>query len=144
MFSGTCTLDDWNNKEIMQHMFKLYLKKHVPRNEDLWHRVLYCWYNQKSTIIEIKSFIRDVYNDNHEINMRELRAWRVILEAIGCKNITPFEEDISNINIIKKLTAALFIHCLIINIFYRWNFGAVLKIPEVMKELFSIYIQMDC
>ncbi len=33
--SETCTLDDWNNEGIMQHMFKLYLKKHVPGNEEL-------------------------------------------------------------------------------------------------------------
>ncbi|CAI2192316.1 5034_t:CDS:2, partial [Funneliformis geosporum] len=26
MFSQTCILDDWNNEETMQHMFKLYLK----------------------------------------------------------------------------------------------------------------------
>ncbi len=33
--SKTCTLDDWNNERIMQHMFKLYLKKHVPENKEL-------------------------------------------------------------------------------------------------------------
>ncbi|GET57671.1 hypothetical protein GLOIN_2v1535567 [Rhizophagus irregularis DAOM 181602=DAOM 197198] len=71
-------------------------KKHVPGDDELWYRILNRWYNQKSTIIEIKSFIRDFYNDNHEINMRELRAWRVMLEAIGCKNITPFERDVSD------------------------------------------------
>ncbi|CAB4438535.1 unnamed protein product [Rhizophagus irregularis] len=80
----------------MQYMFKLYLKKHVPGDDKLWYRILNRWYNQKSTIIEIKSFIRDFYNDNHEINMRELQAWRVMLEAIGCKNITPFERDVSD------------------------------------------------
>ncbi|CAB4429557.1 unnamed protein product [Rhizophagus irregularis] len=96
LFPKTCTLDDWNNERIIRHMFKLYLKKHVPGNEDLWHRVLYRWYNQKSTIIEIKSFICDVYNDNHEISMREFQAWRAMFEAIGCKNITPFERDISD------------------------------------------------
>jgi hypothetical protein len=105
MFSETCNLDDWNNKEIMQHMFKLYLKKHAPGNEEHWYRVFNRWYNQKSTIIEIKSFICEVYNDNHEISARKFCAWRAIFEAIGCKNITPFEEDISNVNIINKLTA---------------------------------------
>jgi hypothetical protein len=101
VFSETCTLDDWNNEEIIQHMFKLYLKKHVPGNEELWYRVINRWYNQKSTIIEIKKFICEVYNDNHEIGARELRAWRAIFGAIGCKNITPFEGDVSNVNIVK-------------------------------------------
>ncbi len=108
LFPKTCTLDDWNNEKIMQHMFKLYLKKHVPGNEELWFRVFYRWNNQKSTIIEINSFISDVYNDNHEIGMRELRAWRAILEAIGCKNITPFERDVSDVSIIIKTDHVLY------------------------------------
>ncbi|PKC50439.1 hypothetical protein RhiirA1_486364 [Rhizophagus irregularis] len=57
----------------MQYMFKLYLKKHVPGDVKL-------------------CFIRDFYNDNHKINMHELQTWRVMLEAIGCKNITPFKK----------------------------------------------------
>ncbi|CAB5213288.1 unnamed protein product [Rhizophagus irregularis] len=73
-------------------------KKHVPRNDELWYHTLNCWYNQKSIIIEIKSFIHDFYNDNHEINIHELWAWRVMLEAIGFKNITPFERDVSDIS----------------------------------------------
>ncbi|CAB5383586.1 unnamed protein product [Rhizophagus irregularis] len=93
--SETCNLDDWNNERIMRHMFKLYLKKHIPGDEELWYRVFNRWYNQKSTIIEIKSFIHEVYNDNHEIGTRELRAWRAIFGAVGCKNITPFKGDIS-------------------------------------------------
>lgn len=108
LFSKTCTLDDWNNERIIQHMFKLYLKRHVPGNEELWYRVLRRWYNQKSTFIEIKSFIGDVYNDNHEISTRELRAWRIMFEAIGCKNITPFERDVSNVSIIKNQPHFLF------------------------------------
>ena len=72
LFPKTCTLDDWDNERIIRHMFNLYLKKHVPGDEELWYRVLRRWNNQKSTIIEIKSFICDTYNDNHEINMHEL------------------------------------------------------------------------
>ncbi|GBC35988.2 hypothetical protein GLOIN_2v1767205 [Rhizophagus irregularis DAOM 181602=DAOM 197198] len=53
----------------MQYMFKLYLKKYIPGDDELWYCILNRWYNQKSTIIEIKSFIRDFYNNNHEINM---------------------------------------------------------------------------
>jgi hypothetical protein len=83
-------------------MFKLYLKKHIPGDDELWHRVLHHWHNQKSTIIEIKSFICDVYNNNHEISTCELRVWRAMFEAIGCKNITPFEKDVSDVSIIIK------------------------------------------
>ena len=74
LLPNICTLDDWNNEEIMQHMFKIYLKKHVPGNEELWHCIFYHWYNQKCTIIEMKSFIYEFYNDNYELCMRELRA----------------------------------------------------------------------
>ena len=74
LLPNICTLDDWNNEEIMQHMFKIYLKKHVPGNEELLYRICYRKYNQKCTIIEMKSFICEFYNDNHELYMRELRA----------------------------------------------------------------------
>ncbi|CAB4437564.1 unnamed protein product [Rhizophagus irregularis] len=44
-----------------------------------------------------KKLIHGVYDDiNHETNMHELWEWRVMLEAIGCKNITPFERDVSD------------------------------------------------
>ncbi|PKY58988.1 hypothetical protein RhiirA4_550232 [Rhizophagus irregularis] len=36
--------------------------------------------------------------------MRELRAWRVMLEAIGCKNITPFERDVSDVSGIETIS----------------------------------------
>ena len=50
----------------------------------------------------MKSFICEFYNDNHELYMRELRAWRAIFEAVGCKNITLFERNMSDVSIIIK------------------------------------------
>ncbi|RGB30066.1 hypothetical protein C1646_765815 [Rhizophagus diaphanus] len=55
------------NHPLVQFKFKEQYERLFPKTY-FWHRILYHWYNQKSTIIEIKSFICDVYNDNHEIN----------------------------------------------------------------------------
>jgi len=46
----------------------------------------------------MKSFICEFYNDNHKLCMCELRAWRAIFEAVGCKNITSFERNISYVS----------------------------------------------
>ncbi|CAB5323673.1 unnamed protein product [Rhizophagus irregularis] len=62
----------------MQYMFKLYLKKHVPGDDELWYRIL------------IVGIIK--------------KAWRVMLEAIGCKNITPFERDVSDVSGIETIS----------------------------------------
>ncbi|PKY55304.1 hypothetical protein RhiirA4_474651 [Rhizophagus irregularis] len=52
---------------------------------------------QFKDITAASSLIHGVYDDiNHETNMHELWEWRVMLEAIGCKNITPFERDVSD------------------------------------------------
>ena len=67
MFSKTYTFDNWNNKEIIQYIFKLYLKKYALRNKELWHYVFNSWCNQKS-------FICKVYSNNREIDICELRT----------------------------------------------------------------------
>ncbi|RHZ76368.1 hypothetical protein Glove_198g95 [Diversispora epigaea] len=98
LLPSKCTRDNWNDEVIMQNMFKLHLKKHVSGNEEIWYRVFNRWNNQKCTIIEIKSFIEEIYNNDHKLGTRELRAWRAIFEAVGCNNITPFEKDISDVS----------------------------------------------
>ncbi|CAB4475790.1 unnamed protein product [Rhizophagus irregularis] len=54
---------------------------------------------------DIRTFCGEINRHNPEYTaptkpktpcMREFRAWRAMFEAIGCKNITPFERDISD------------------------------------------------
>lgn len=92
-----CTITEWHNKTIMEHLFKLYLKKVASGSVEEWHQVFWNWRQQKSNIIELYSHISKIYNPNHKFNERELRAWRAMFRAAGCTNITPCDKEISNV-----------------------------------------------
>jgi hypothetical protein len=83
-----CTVADWHNETIMEHLFKLHLKK-VVGGSIQWYQIFQSWMQQKSNIIELFTHISKIYNSNHEFQERELRAWRAMLRAAGCTNITP-------------------------------------------------------
>ena len=89
-----CTIADWHDRTIMEHLFKLHLKK-VLGGLIEWYQVFQSWMWQKSNIIELYSHIGKIYNSNHEFQERELRAWRAMFRAVGCTNITP--KKISNV-----------------------------------------------
>ncbi|RIA92533.1 hypothetical protein C1645_820552 [Glomus cerebriforme] len=82
---------DWNNRIIMEHLFKLHLKKVVGGLVEEWFQIFQDWKQQKSNIIELYNHIGKIYNSNHEFQERELRGWRVMFHAAGCTNITPKE-----------------------------------------------------
>ncbi|RHZ82305.1 hypothetical protein Glove_109g252 [Diversispora epigaea] len=48
----------------------------------------------------LQNYNEEIYNNDHKLGTRELRAWRAIFEAVGCNNITPFEKDISDIEFV--------------------------------------------
>ncbi|RHZ80989.1 hypothetical protein Glove_130g137 [Diversispora epigaea] len=90
-----CTIVDWNNQEIMKHLFRLHLKKAVRGSYEEWNKIFQSWIQQKSNIIELYTHIEKTYNSNYKYTERELRAWRAIFCAAGCTNITPFDNKIS-------------------------------------------------
>ena len=47
-----CTITDWDNEMIMDHLFELHLKKAVSKSNEGWYRVFQSWKQQKSNIIE--------------------------------------------------------------------------------------------
>ncbi|EXX61838.1 uncharacterized protein OCT59_023572 [Rhizophagus irregularis] len=92
-----CTLADWHDKTIMEHLFKFHLKKVASGSVEEWHQVFQNWAQQKSNIIELFTHIGKIYNSSHEFHERELRGWRAMFRAAGCTNITPREKEISNV-----------------------------------------------
>ena len=83
-----CTIADWHDRTIMEHLFKLHLKKVVGGSVE-WYQIFQSWMQQESNIIELYTHIGKIYNSNHEFQERELRAWRAMFRAAGCTNITP-------------------------------------------------------
>ncbi|CAJ0840315.1 13636_t:CDS:10 [Entrophospora sp. SA101] len=51
------------------------------------------WKNNSSTIIEFNSLLAELYPSGYTFKEHELRAWRAMLKAAGCHNVTPFEDD---------------------------------------------------
>ncbi len=95
-----CTVADWHDKTIMEHLFKLHLKKVlVSGSVEEWYQVFQNWARQKSNIIELFTHIGKIYNSIRKFHERELRAWRAMFRAAGCMNITPRDKEISNVSL---------------------------------------------
>lgn len=92
-----CTLADWNNEIIIEHLYELYLKRNIRRLVE-WRQVFQNWIQQKSSIIELHTHLGNIYMD-YEFQERELRAWYAMLRATGCTNITPYNKNISCVSI---------------------------------------------
>ena len=50
-------------------------------------------------MIELQTQFKKLYPSNHNINDRELRAWKSMLRNVGCTKITPFDKEQSEVSI---------------------------------------------
>ena len=92
-----CDVTFWHNKDIMNHLFNHYLRRCTISNIQ-WHEFFIDWKNNPSTIIELHSSLRALYPSKHNFKDRELQAWKAMLKAAGCHEITPFKDDQSKVN----------------------------------------------
>ncbi|CAH1766757.1 8865_t:CDS:2, partial [Entrophospora sp. SA101] len=90
----SCDPTFWNNEDIMYQIYNYHLKKRTIANVN-WFYFFDTWKNQ-STIIELKMALQNFYPTNHVFNVREIAAWRAMLKATGCTEISPFEKEKSN------------------------------------------------
>ncbi|EXX69092.1 hypothetical protein RirG_099080 [Rhizophagus irregularis DAOM 197198w] len=58
-----------------------------------WQLLFEDWCSEASTIIELRTKFKKLYPSNHDINDRELRAWKSILKNVGCTKVTPFNKE---------------------------------------------------
>jgi len=91
----SCDPTFWNNEDIMYQIYNYHLKKRTIANVN-WFYFFDTWKNQ-STIIELKMALQNFYPTNHVFNVREIAAWRAMLKATGCTEISPFEKEKSNV-----------------------------------------------
>ncbi|CAG8730189.1 21031_t:CDS:2, partial [Rhizophagus irregularis] len=62
-----------------------------------WQLLFEDWCSEASTIIELRTKFKKLYPSNHDINDRELRAWKSILKNVGCTKVTPFNKEQSEV-----------------------------------------------
>jgi hypothetical protein len=83
------------NVQVWYQIYNYHLKKRTIANVN-WFYFFDTWKNQ-STIIELKMALQNFYPTNHVFNVREIAAWRAMLKATGCTEISPFEKEKSNV-----------------------------------------------
>ncbi|RIB18915.1 hypothetical protein C2G38_2036515 [Gigaspora rosea] len=91
-----CTLNEWNNKEIITNIYNYHLKCCIIANIN-WYQFFCNKFEQPNTIIELRSALQLIYPIEHEIGERKFRAWKAMLKNVGCSDITPYEKDQSNV-----------------------------------------------
>ena len=72
------------------------MRKRTLSNID-WQQFFQLWLTQKSTIIELREMLKKIYPPDYLYSERELRAWRAMLKAAGCTEVTPFSKDQSEV-----------------------------------------------
>jgi hypothetical protein len=92
----TCSPTFWNNETLMDNIFNYHLRKRTLSNIN-WQQFFQNWLAQESTIIELREELKKIYPPNYLHDERELRAWRAMLRAAGCTEITPFSKDQSEV-----------------------------------------------
>ncbi|PKY13181.1 hypothetical protein RhiirB3_465254 [Rhizophagus irregularis] len=94
-----CMPDEWNNFEILQKAFDRHIKPRKIGTTVLlnWQSFFIDWLSQESTIIQIPKTLQNIYPVDYQLQHKELCAWKAMLIACGCTNVTPFEKKKSDI-----------------------------------------------
>lgn len=91
-----CDARFWENINIMNHLYNYHLRRQT-KSDIQWHQFFIRWKNNSSTIIEFNSLLAELYPSGYTFKERELRAWKAMLKAAGCHNVTPFEDNESKV-----------------------------------------------
>ena len=76
----------------MEPLYLHFLKHHTHTNIQ-WYKVFSDWNKQTSNIIELKLALKSIYMSDYTFKLRELCAWRALLKAAGCFNVTSYPLD---------------------------------------------------
>ena len=75
--------------DLLDLVFKRYIKtRKILNTFSNWQTLFTDWYEQTNTIIQFPTILYQIYPDNYQFQEKELSAWRAMLHASGCTNIT--------------------------------------------------------
>ena len=80
----------------MEQIFKYYLRRRTISDIN-WYSLFQEWKENNCQIIELHNRLSLLYPNDYIFSERELRAWREMLHAMGCINITPFDKGESEV-----------------------------------------------
>ncbi len=92
----TCSSEDWCNISFLKPIYDYNLKRRTLANVE-WYQFFESWAKSKNPIIEFKSSLEELYPRGYEFSERELGAWKTMLRAAGCHDITPWSSNESEV-----------------------------------------------
>ncbi|CAB4461625.1 unnamed protein product [Rhizophagus irregularis] len=87
-----CFYNEWHDYSKMEQIFRYHLQKRTCSQVD-WYLLFREWKENNCPIIELHSQLASLYPNGYIFSEREMRAWRAMLRATGCINITPFDKE---------------------------------------------------
>jgi hypothetical protein len=94
-----CHHNEWHNYSKMEQVFRYHLQKRTYSKVN-WYLLFQKWKENNCKIIELHSQLASLYPNDYIFSEREIRAWRAMLRATGCTNITPFGKEKSEVGVI--------------------------------------------
>ncbi|RIB02582.1 hypothetical protein C2G38_2227446 [Gigaspora rosea] len=88
----TCLPKNWSNYALMKFLFDYHLKRRTLADIN-WHSLFLKWQESQTNIVELYSSLGDIYPPDYQFSDREISAWRAMLRASGCQNITPWAPE---------------------------------------------------
>ena len=93
-----CNITEWSNVQIMTQAFEQSLKRKIAIADINWYQFFIKWREQKTSIIEFITHLRQIYPPNYQFSDRELSSWRGMMKRVGCTNITPHKKKESKVS----------------------------------------------
>jgi len=84
----TCSPENWYIFSFLKAVYDYNLKHRTLANIE-WYQFFESWAKSSNPIIELISSLEKLYPDGHQFSDRELEAWRAMLRAAGCHDVTP-------------------------------------------------------
>ena len=91
-----CFSENWYIYFLLKSVYNYNLRRRTLANIK-WYQFFEFWAKSKNLIIEFKSSLEGLYLTRYEFSERELKAWKTILCAAGCHDITPWSSNESEV-----------------------------------------------
>ncbi|CAG8536982.1 5575_t:CDS:1 [Cetraspora pellucida] len=95
----TYTSQHWHSIEKLNAVFDRHIKSRKLNMSSMlkWHSLFFNWLKEGHSIIQLDKVLQSIYLPTYQLQDKDICAWKAMLNACGCTNITPFTKDISQL-----------------------------------------------
>lgn len=100
----TCSSEDWSKPGILEQIFDRHIRVRKTSRCNLlqWQDFFINWKDSENSILTFDQILQALYPLTYDIPNNERCAWRAMLKACGCTNVTPFSKKVSSIEFWSK------------------------------------------